>query len=354
MPETSSALRPSPDTTVVTGAAGWLGRALLDRLLHDPSRTHLRLLVHSTAEAAAVGEVAGAHADTRVDVVIGDIAKADTVRRLLNGLGDSTHLLHTAGVIHPKSVKQFYDVNTEGTRQLVAEALDRHIGCMVHVSSNSPFGTNAKPNDTFRAIEPYHPYYGYGKSKMLGERAVLDAVGDGLDATIVRPPWFYGPFQPPRQTTFFRLVRAGRFPVISPGDQRRSMVYVDNLVDGILAAERTASSRGNGYWIADARAYTVNEIVATVGAALRDAGFTVKDPGSPMPAIVGRVAELADRMIQGVGRYQQQFHVLGEMDKTIACDIEASRLELGYEPAVDLAEGMRRSIAWCIEQGLEL
>ncbi|CAN0405725.1 unnamed protein product, partial [Phaeothamnion confervicola] len=139
MPETRSASRPSPAATVVTGAAGWLGRALVDRLLHDPDRTHLRLLVHSTVEADALREVAAAHAGTtRVDVVIGDIAKADTARRLLNGLGDDAHLLHTAGVIHPKNVKQFYDVNTEGTRHLVAEAVDRRVGCMVHVSSNSP------------------------------------------------------------------------------------------------------------------------------------------------------------------------------------------------------------------------
>ena len=46
--------------------------------------------------------------------------------------------------------------------------------------------------------------------------------------------------------------------------------------------------------------------------------------------------------------------MLGEMDKTIACDISVARAELGYEPTVALEEGMRRSIRWCVEQGLEL
>jgi nucleoside-diphosphate-sugar epimerase len=46
--------------------------------------------------------------------------------------------------------------------------------------------------------------------------------------------------------------------------------------------------------------------------------------------------------------------VLGEMNHTIACDISASRLELGYEPRVALYDGMRSSIRWCVEQGLEL
>ncbi len=66
--------------------------------------------------------------------------------------------------------------------------------------------------DRFRNDEPYHPYYGYGRSKMEAELAVADAVDSGLDAVMVRPPWFYGPHQPPRQTTFFTMVRNGRVP----------------------------------------------------------------------------------------------------------------------------------------------
>jgi nucleoside-diphosphate-sugar epimerase len=225
---------------------------------------------------------------------------------------------------------------------------------MVHVSSNSPFGTNPHPGDTFRADEPYNPYYGYGRSKMQGELAVFEAIERGLDATIVRPPWFYGPFQPPRQTTFFRLVRAGKFPVVGDGEQRRSMVYVDNLVDGLIAAELSPAAKGKGYWVADARAYTVNEIAATVGRALTAEGLSVKEPSTRLPALAGRVAELGDRIVQGLGRYQQQLHVLGEMNHTIACDISVTRRELGYEPQVELYEGMRRSIRWCVEQGLQL
>ena len=106
--------------------------------------------------------------------------------------------------------------------------------------------------------------------------------------------------------------------------------------------------------MADARAYTVNEIVATVGRALHDEGFTVKEPSARLPALAGRVAELGDRVVQRLGRYQQQLHVLGEMNHTIACDISATRAELGYEPRVELYEGMRSSIRWCVEQGLEL
>ena len=348
-----------PRTTVVTGAAGWLGRALTHRLLADPRREQLRLLAHSTAEADELRRFvhehqnpAGHRAD--VDIIIGDVSKAHTAARLLHAVGADTDVVHTAGIIHPKRVRQFYDINTNGTRHLADAAGDAGVRRFVHVSSNSPFGTNPDTNDTFRHNEPYNPYLGYGASKMQGEMAVNEAVAAGLDAVIVRPPWFYGPFQPPRQATFFRMVRSGKFPVIGQGEQRRSMVYVDNLVDGILAAELVPAARGNGYWIADQRAYTVAEIVETVGRALVDEGLSVKPPTTHLPAIAARVAELGDRVLQSVGLYQQQLHVLGEMGHTIAVDISRSTAELGYVPQVELYEGMRRSIRWCLDQGLTL
>jgi nucleoside-diphosphate-sugar epimerase len=340
--------RVPPRVTVITGSTGWLGRALVDRFVGDPSRPHLRLLAHTTAEARAL-EVAG-----NCDVVVGDIAKPDTAARLLHGTGNDVDIIHTAGIIHPTATRQFYEVNANGTLNVALAALDHGVRRMVHVSSNSPFGTNPHSDDTFRAIEPYHPYYGYGRSKMQAELAVIDAIENGLDATIVRPPWFYGPFQPPRQTTFFRLVRTGKFPVVGDGEQRRSMVYIDNLVDGVVAAELTPAARGKGYWVADERAYTVNEIVATVGRALADEGFTVKPPSTRLPAIAGRVAEIGDRIVQRMGRYQQQLHVLGEMNHTIACDISVTRRDLGYDPKIELYEGMRQSIRWCVGQGIEL
>lgn len=338
----------APAVTAVTGASGWLGRALVHRLLADPARRRLRLLARTTAEARTLSAIGD------VDVVIGDIGKPDTAARLLYGTGCDVDLIHTAGIIHPRTTREFFEINTLGARNVAEAALDHGVRRMVHVSSNSPFGTNPHPGDTFRAIEPYHPYYGYGRSKMQGELAVFEAIARGLDATIVRPPWFYGPFQPARQTMFFRLVRAGRFPVVGDGQQRRSMVYIDNLVDGIVAAELTPTAKAKAYWVADETAYTVNEIVATVGRALTDEGFSVKPPSTRLPAIAGRIAELGDRIVQGLGRYQQQLHVLGEMNHTIACDISVTRRELGYEPRASLYEGMRTSIRWCVEQGIEL
>jgi nucleoside-diphosphate-sugar epimerase len=344
-----------PDTTVITGAAGWLGSGLVSAFAtgDHPRPGRLRLLVRDPADVEALGSLTAGAAGP-VDVVVGDLTVPADVERLFADLDGVVDVIHTAGVIHPRTVADFDGVNHRGTANVLRVAERIGTRRMVHVSSNSPFGTNPSRSDTFRNDEPYHPYLGYGESKMLAELRVLEAVGRGLDAVIVRPPWFYGPHQPARQTTFFTLVRTGRFPVLGDGGQRRSMSYIDNLVQGIVLAELTPTDPGRGWWIADARAYTVAEIVETVGAALRDEGFEVRTNRVRLPEVAGTVAERVDRALQRSGRYNQQFHVLGEMNKTIAVDVSAARRDLGYEPEIELYEGMRRSIRWCREQGIEL
>jgi nucleoside-diphosphate-sugar epimerase len=337
-----------PDTIVVTGAAGWLGRALLDRFDRSPHDSpRLVALVHTADEADAVAAISP---DARVEVA--DVTDPDALTRALSSATGVTDLVHTVGVIHPTRFADFDAVNHLGTRHVLAAASG--VRRLVHVSSNSPFGTNPTPRDTFGEHEPYHPYLGYGRSKMAAELAVAEAVEAGLDAVVVRPPWFYGPFQPARQTTFFTMVRTGRFPVFGAGKQRRSMVYVHNLADGVLAALRTDGIAGRAYWIADDSPYTVDEIVGAVRDALEANGLPCRDRDLRLPLAVARAAERVDRLLQARGRYQSQVHVLGEMGHSIAVDIAAARRDLGYEPSVALAEGMRASVAWCLDQGYEL
>jgi nucleoside-diphosphate-sugar epimerase len=70
--------------------------------------------------------------------------------------------------------------------------------------------------------------------------------------------------------------------------------------------------------------------------------------------VISEIAGVADRVIQGAGFYHQEIHVLSEMNKTIACSVDRARRVLGYEPRVALEEGMRRSLAWLVGQGVDL
>jgi nucleoside-diphosphate-sugar epimerase len=312
-------------------------------------RQQVRCLVHDPGDSALL-ELVGAN----VEVLVGDIRDPAILDELFDGVGKAT-VFHTAGVIHPATVREFFDVNVAGTQLMLDRARRAGAARFVHVSSNSPFGANATPLDRFDQSSAPNPYMGYGRSKLEAEQLVLRADSSSdLPATIVRPPWFYGPYQPERQTTWFRAVARGRFPMLGDGSQQRSMVFTGNLVDGLLRAEVAAAAPGRAWWIADAEPYRLDHILATVREALQAEGVAVSGGQPRLPRALGVVAEKADAFIQARGRYQQAIHVLGELKDTIACDISASRDELAYEPAVSLLDGMRASIRWCLERGYQL
>jgi nucleoside-diphosphate-sugar epimerase len=176
-----------------------------------------------------------------------------------------------------------------------------------------------------------------------------------IETVIIRAPWFYGPNQPPRQTVFFRMIRDGKAPIVGPGDNLRSMAYVDNLCQGLLLAASHAQANGQVYWIADRRPYSMNEIIDTIERLLEtEFGQRCAHKRMRLPGLASEVAWLADKSLQALGIYHQKIHVLSEMNKTIACSVARAERELGYDPTIALEEGMRRSLRWCVENGQSL
>ncbi len=337
--------RESPSrVAVVTGAPGWLGTNLVRALVAQGRE--VRALCSRPDEAPLLEVVS-----PRISTVVGDVRDPATVDRLFAGVDRST-VFHAAAVIHPAAVRDFFDVNVGGTELVLDGARRADAVRFVHVSSNSPFGANARPTDRFTEDSPFHPYMGYGASKLEAEQIVTRGHERGdVDAVIVRAPWFYGPNQPPRQSQWFRAVRRGRFPLVGDGTQQRSMVYTDHLVQGLLRAEATPAASGRAYWIADAEPYELRTILATVREALAAEGLPVSGGQPRIPRLAGVLAERVDAFAQSRGKYVQAVHVLGELKDTIACDVSRARAELGYDPQVSLLDGMRASIRSCREHG---
>jgi nucleoside-diphosphate-sugar epimerase len=339
----------APPSVVVTGASGWLGQNLVRALAAD--RARVRCLVHHDDDVSLLSVIGPA-----VEPIVGDVRDPAALDRLFEGIGPAT-VFHAAGVIHPVArVRELYDVNVGGTQLVLDRARRATAVRFVHVSSNSPFGTNASPNDRFTEDSPFAPYLGYGQSKLEAEQLVQRSYEHGdLETVIVRPPWFYGPHQPARQTQFLAAIRRGRFPLVGDGTQQRSMVFTGNLVHGMLRAEVAPAAPGRAYWIADAEPYELRTILDTVKQALVAEGLSATDRRPvTMPRIAARLAESVDRFVQARGRYMQPVHVLGELNHTIACDISRARTELDYDPPTTLFDGMRQAVRWSLANGQAL
>lgn len=336
--------------SIVTGAPGWLGTRLVESLVKGVTDTNLgptnrttRCLVLPDADASDLEKLG-------VEIVRGDVTAPATLATLFDGAKDAT-VFHSAGIVHvTNGVKQFHAVNAQGTQNMLDAGKAAGIRRFIHVSSNSPIGVNPSNDHVFDETAPYNPYMNYGKTKMLAEQAVR--ASDSFEWVIIRPPWFYGPNQPARQSLFFAMIRDGKMPIVGGGENRRSMAYVDNICQGLILCDRTQAAAGNIYWIADRQPYSMNEIVDTVEKVLEeDFQIPVKHKVKKLPGLASSVAYGIDKMTQGMGLYLQKIHVLSEMNKTIACSVAKAERELGYDPKVALREGMKRSIAWVLERG---
>ncbi len=346
------------ELAIVTGVPGWLGSSLVDALLRGlpdveafskPAERPVRALTLPGSDTKELGALS-----SQLTFVEGNLASGAGLDKLMDGAKGAT-VFHIAGVIHPNSGrKEFYEVNLEGTRHMLKAAAAAGVKRFVHVSSNSPIGCNRSNDlaDSFDETAGYNPYMHYGLSKKMAEDLVNEAHQGGMETVIIRPPWFYGPRQPPRQTLFFTMIKNGKMPIVGSGDNLRSMAYVDNICQGLMLCETMDRANGKTYWIADERPYTMNEIVDTVEAVLeKDFNITCAHKRMRLPGVASDVAFLVDRTLQGLGFYHQKFHVLSEMNKNISCKIDLAKAELGYNPKIALAEGMRRSIKWILDRG---
>ena len=343
---------------LVTGAPGWIGTRFIRTLLEGKSASlargaqacRIRCLVLPDVDASAIPQ------SDQVEIIRGDLRNPDAVKAFCRDAEGAT-LFHCAGVIHPaRFTREYLAVNVYGTRNLLHAAEEAGVQKVIVLSSNSPVGVNPRPDHRFDETSPYNPYMGYGRSKMLMERVVHEVQARGKVATVIlRPTWFYGPDQPQRQTTFFRMIKNGKAPIVGDGTNLRSMTYIDNLCQAMLLSAHSPAANGQTFWVADSRPYAMNEIVDTVERLMEtEFSLQVAHRRLKLPALASDVAYWSDKLIQKLGLYYQKIHVLSEINKTIACSVEKARRELGYAPTIALEEGMRRSLAWCLERGIAL
>jgi UDP-glucose 4-epimerase len=304
---------------LVTGGAGFIGsnlvRALLDR--GDDVRVLDNFSTGNRANLEGLG----------VEVVEGELRSYERVHNAVRGVDLVFHLGALGSV--PRSVQDPLTssaVNVEGTLNVLLAARDEGVRRVVFSSSSSVYGTRKElPVHEELAPDPISPY---GVAKLAAERycVAFSRVYESFESVVVRYFNVFGPRQSPHSQyaamvpLFISAIAAGRpVTVYGDGEQRRDFTYVDNVVDATMRAGDVAEANGRIFNVAASAPATVNQVAASIGSIL--GVEVVKEHGPPRP---------------------------GDIRDSWA-DVTAARDVLGWEPTVDLEEGLRRTIPCVVE-----
>ena len=316
----------------VTGAGGFIGRALLAALRQDG------------IEAGGVDRVPAPGDDA---VVAGDTTEPGPWRHALEG---ADVVVHTAAVVsNAVGLDEQWRVNVLGTRRVVEAATAAGVRRVVHLSSIRAFSDTGFP----AGVTEDHPVRPDGNpyvdTKIASEHVVLAAhAAREVEAVVVRPGDVYGPASQPWVVKPLALLRTGQLLLPARGRGVFSPVHVDDLVRGLVLAATRPTAAGQVFTVVGPRTVTTGEYF---GALARAAGRR-PPPSVPTPLAVA-LASLVDGANRAVGRRTEvNVETVRYLTRTGGYSGGKARRLLGFEPRVDLDEGMRGVAQWLAEQGL--
>jgi nucleoside-diphosphate-sugar epimerase len=272
------------DRTLVTGASGFIGSRLVDRLLAQ------NVVVSALDRRPPAAERAG------VEAVVGDLNDPSAVRRALTGVSTLYHLAGTAHDVHSIRDDGSHDeAIVAGTSVLLGVAAQTGVRRVVFVSSLAVYGPG--PSDVPRdETAPLRPVTPYGKAKLRAE-ALVTAFGAARSAHVccLRPATVYGPGAKGNLPRLVSLIARGLLPPLPEVGNRRSMVHVDDLLDALCLAATTGAAAGGCYNVTDGRAYATSEIQAMVCRAVGR-----RPPGPRIPLAAYRVLASVGDLVGGL------------------------------------------------------
>ena len=324
---------------LVTGATGFTGGCLARHLVGVGDEVRALVRPESQNRADRLREVG-------VEVAVGDLRDTRSLEAACDGVEAVYHIAatyRTAG--QPASA--YYEVNVEGTRRLLEAALAKGVRRVVHCSTGVVHGHIEDPPATETA--PLAPGDIYQRTKLEGER-VARACGeaDAIEVVVARPIGIYGPGDT-RFRALFRGIARRRFPMLGDGRVYYHLTFIDDLVQGFRLCGTAPAAAGRTYLLAGTRYTTLAELVDLVAAELE-----VPPPWLTLPVwpvwLAGALCELVCvplRIEPPLYRRRVEFYT-----KSRAFDASKARTELGFDPKVDLSEGIHRTAVWYREQGM--
>ena len=324
---------------LITGTPGWLGSRLVEVLVQNGYE--VRCLIQPNINSSLLKQF-------EVELVTGDVTQKDSLKGICKNIDV---IIHCAGIIHPKNPGLFYKINTEGTKQLLEEAVKSNVNRFIYVSSSSAGISYSSKNIYTEDMSP-EPYLDYGKSKIKAENLLNKSFKERkINTVIIRPNWLYGEKGPERQLKFLKMLKSGSPTMFGNGQNLRSLCNINNCVQSLYLATKNEKACGETYYIADEEPYNLIEIYKTTAELL---GVNIKPKLYQLPNYNSMTYKLLDKAMQIVRYKYSHIHLAWDWARNINCSISKAKKELGYNPLIDYKEGIKRTILDYRSQGINL
>jgi 2-alkyl-3-oxoalkanoate reductase len=317
-------------SALVTGASGFLGGNLVAALCGRGVK--VRALVRSTSDLRCLTGLGA-------EIVRGDVCEPASLHEAARG---QQVVFHTAAKVPDWGPRrEFFRVNLDGTRNLVAACQDAGVERLVHVSSMTVLGL-PRQGAAVDEQSPYDPSPkdAYTASKIAAEEIVLAANGQrDLSTVAIRPGAIWGPGDPSITPRIAALLRRGRAVYIGRASNRLALSHVDNLTLGLRLAAETPAAAGQVYHLTDGETVTAREVIDGLAALLGTAR-----PRWSVPFFLIYAAAAA---MEGVARFLRRrapppFTRYGVrlMASDCSYDNRKAERELGFRPSVSFQQGL--------------
>lgn len=313
---------------LVTGAAGFVGRALCRELMARGGV--VRAAVRRSGNVPTGCELA----------VVGDIGPATDWSAALDGVDALVHLAARVHVMHDTAADPlalFREVNVAGAERLARAAAAAGVRRFVYLSSVKVNG-EATTKHPFTEKDVPHPQDAYAISKWEAEQALARIAAEtGLEVVILRPPLVYGPGVAANFLSLLRWVERGVPLPLASVQNQRSLVYLDNLVGAITACLEHPAAAGQTFMVSDDKAVSTPGLVRLLAQGLHRSPRLF-----PVPLSLLRLAA----MMTGTSAR------LDRLAGSLAVDSRKIHEMLGWVPPCSLEEGIACTAAWFRENGV--
>jgi dihydroflavonol-4-reductase len=330
-------------TVLVTGATGFLGSYIVDSYVRRGFP--VKAMARSTSDLTWLQP----HLDAgKITLTEGTMTDHASLKQAVEGVD---WIVHVAAVIGPNIPNHVYDeVNVEGTRSLLEAALAAEIDRFTLISSVSTYGDGITPGGIDTEATLQQPNKPYGRSKLAQHQLVFEALRRHVMPVVsIEPPVIYGPRARVGIEEAIRAVKNRVAPLLDYGRGRMNLVYVTDVVSLLEAADASNAAVGERFLVAGPRFTTHREILEIIAQSLQ-----IQPIYLPIPLWLTYL---------GLGAYNGILRLL-QRDIFLPTDYfykftkgadyrpDKARRLLGWEPQVDIREGLPETVAWFVNNKL--